>query len=487
MINQLIKERLTIMKVVCLFLLFVSCKKESEMLNPVPETSILDANAFDTPERMLGLVNGIYTKVKDPQFYGGKYIMYGDLRGEEFINRTQNIFTGYDTWGHTLNSSSNEVQNLWTAAYGAINAANVFLKGLSDNSSKVDAKLAKQYESEAKVCRALTYFSLVTLYARPFVADNGASPGLPLRLNAETLIGNNDMARSTVAQVYAQILKDLNDAEAGLPLTYSTELLNTTRAHRNTAIALKTRVYLTMGNHVKVIEEAKKIVSDLAPYAAATGVAHKLDDIKVVFSSNYTTPESVFSMPMTDLNSSTGQNAIGFIFNAAPIGNAEYSLNPTGIAGSADWRTADSRRSFLTVSGTTTFLRKFNKPSPYTDFIPVIRYAEVLLNYAESLAKTGNLLKSSDLLKAVRQRSDGGYVFVSAKTDTQEALVNSILLERRIEFLGEGLRSNDLLRNLMTIPAKGSSSLLAPAVTPAQASYIFPLPNSEILTNKLLL
>lgn len=474
-------------QVICLLLVFVSCKKETDMLNPVPQTSILDANAFDTPERVLGLVNGIYTKVKDPQFYGGKYIMYGDLRGEEFINRTQNIFTGYDTWGHTLNSSSNEVQNLWTAAYGAINAANVFLKGLSDNTSKVNATLAKQYESEAKVCRALTYFSLVTLYARPYVADNGASPGLPLRLDAETLVGNNDLARSTVAQVYTQILKDLNEAEAGLPSAYSTELLNTTRAHRNTAIALKTRVYLTMGNHAKVMEEAKKMVSDMAPYSAVTGVIHKLDDIKVVFSSNYTTPESIFSMPMTDLNSSTGQNAIGYIFNAAPTGNAEYSLNPTGIAGSTDWRATDSRRSFLTVSGMATFLRKFNKPSPYTDYVPVIRYAEVLLNYAESLAKTGNLSKSLDLLKAVRQRSDASYVFAPAKTDTQEALVNSILLERRIEFLGEGLRSNDLLRNLMTIPAKGSSSLVSPAVTPAQASYIFPLPNSEILTNKLLL
>ncbi len=263
-----------------------SCKKEAVLLNPVPETSILDANAFDTPIRVLGLVNGIYTKVKDPQYYGGKYVMYGDFRGEEFINRTQNIFTGYDTWGHTLNSSSNEVQNLWSAVYGAINAANVFLKGLSDNISKVDATLAKQYEGEAKFARALCYFSLVTLYAKPYVADNGASPGLPLRLQSETSTSNNDLARSTVAQVYAQILKDLNEAESMLPLTYSTDLLNTTRAHRNTAIALKTRVYLTMGNYAKVMEEAKKIVSDAAPFKALTGVANQLQpDIKVIFSS----------------------------------------------------------------------------------------------------------------------------------------------------------------------------------------------------------
>jgi tetratricopeptide (TPR) repeat protein len=469
-------------------LVFSGCKKESVLLNPQPEINILDANAFDTPSRVLGLVNGIYAKVKDPQFYGGKYIMYGDFRGEEFINRTQNIFTGYDTWGHTLNSSSNEVQNLWGAAYAAINAANVFLKGLSDNSSKVEPALAKQYEAEAKFSRALCYFALVTIYARPFVADNGASPGLPLRLQAETMTSNNDMARSSVASVYAQILKDLDEGETNLPLTYSNDLLNSTRAHRNTAIALKTRVYLTMGNHAKVMEEAKKIVSETAPFKAATGVQHQLQsDIKVVFSTNYSTTESILSMPMTDLNSSTGQNALGYIFNAAPAGNAEYSLNPSGILGSADWRATDARKSFVTVSGGISYLKKYDKPSPYTDFVPVIRYSEVLLNYAESLAKTGNLVKAVELLKAVRQRSDPAYVFTSSKTETAEALLNSIWLERRIEFLGEGLRSNDLLRNLLTIPAKGNSSLTAPAIAPSSPSYTFPLPNSEILTNKLLL
>jgi hypothetical protein len=66
-------------------------------------------------------------------------------------------------------------------------------------------------------------------------------------------------------------------------------------------------------------------------------------------------------------------------------------------------------------------------------------------------------------------------------------MVSSIWLERRIEFLGEGFRSNDLLRNMLTIPGKGSSSLTSPSVAPAQASYTFPLPNTEILTNKLLL
>jgi starch-binding outer membrane protein, SusD/RagB family len=475
--------------IACLLLtaFLAACKKEKDLLSPVPRTSIIDATAFDTPERVLGLVNGMYSSVKDPQFFGGKYVMYGDFRGEEFINRTANIFTGYDTWGHTLNSSSNEVVNLWSAAYTAINSVNVFLQGLNDNISKVDATLTKQYTAEAQFVRALSYFCLVTLYARPYVENNGASKGLPLRLQAETNTSNNDLARSTVAEVYAQILKDLNDAEANLPLTYTSDLLNTTRAHRNSAIALKTRVYLNMGKYDKVIEEASKIVSATAPFKANSGVAHQLQsDISVVFSSNYVSTESIFSMPNTELNSATGQNALGYILNAAPTGNSEYSVNPSGIMGNVEWKATDKRRSFLTGSGSTVFLKKYNKPSPYIDYIPVMRYSEVLLNYAEAAAKLNDLPKALALLTAVRQRADPSYTFTVGQTGTVDAIVSSIWLERRIEFLGEGLRSNDLLRNLLTIPGKGSSSLTSPSVAPSQPAYTFPLPNTEILTNKLL-
>jgi len=468
-------------------LLFSSCKKEKDLLNPVPQTSVLDADVFNTPARVLGLVNGIYAGVKDPQFYGGKYVMYGDFRGEEFINRTANIFTGYATWSFTLNSGSNEVQNLWGAAYTAINLANVFMQGLNNNSGKVTPQLFTQYMAEAKFLRALSYFSLITLYADPYVKNNGASKGLPLRLKAETTTVGNDLASSPVADVYTQIIKDLDSAEAGLPSTYGADLLNTTRAHKNSAIALKTRVYLNMGNYTKTIEEAKKIVPDAPPYKAPTGVPNQLQsDITVVFGTNYTTTESIFSMPMTTLNSATGQNALGYIFNAAPTGNSEYNLNPSGIIGNAGWTATDSRRSFLTVSGGATYLKKYNQPSPYTDYVPVIRYAEVLLNYAEAAARTGDLSRGLDLLNTVRHRSDPSYTFPAGAVGTPDSLVNTILTERRIEFLGEGFRSNDLLRCLLTIPAKGSSSLTAPAVPPSDPAYIFPLPNSEILTNKLL-
>src|SRR5690606_2812985 len=179
-------------------LCFISCS-EQEYLHPDPTTYIPQEQTFDTPERVLALVNGLYRGMKDQQFYGGHYYIYCEVRGEEYINRTANLFTAFDSWNHTLNAGSNEVQNLWAAAYRTINLCNVFLQGLVDNADKVDSEAATAYAAEAKFVRAVSYFALVTLYARPYIENNGNAPGLPLRLLAETSSANNSLARSTVA------------------------------------------------------------------------------------------------------------------------------------------------------------------------------------------------------------------------------------------------------------------------------------------------
>lgn len=465
---------------------FVACDTD-ELLNPIPETSISDKNAFDTPERIQGQVNGLYDAMKSGQYYGGRFVVYNEIRGEEYINRLTNGVTGLQTWMQNVQPGTNEVQNLWGAAYAAINRINVFLQGLEDNKAKVDPALYVQYQAEAKFLRALAYHSLVTLYAKPFNADNGNSPGLPLRLIAETSTANNDLARSSVAQVYAQILKDLNEAEAGLPANYATAALNTTRAHKNTAIALKTRVYLHMGNYGKVKEEAQKIVSAAAPFTAPSGVAHALQaDVAVPFVT-YTTTESVFSMPMSDLDAPGTQNQLGYYFNAAPVGNGEYYLNPAGIVNDPAWPATDARKTkFVVTASNNAYLAKFVKPAPFTDYVPVIRYAEVLLNYAEAAARTNDLVKAIELVSAVRHRSDATYIFPVESLLTQDGLVNTILKERRIELLGEGFRSMDITRTLQTFPEKSGSGNVAPAIAPSSTDYVWPMPNSEIATNKAL-
>ncbi len=102
-----------------------SCKED--LLSPVPKTSISDLSAYDTPDRVEALVNALYDAVKDGDVLGGRYMIYNDVRGEEFLNQTNNGVTALQTWNFTVNASSNEVNNLWRDAYYAINSQNLFL------------------------------------------------------------------------------------------------------------------------------------------------------------------------------------------------------------------------------------------------------------------------------------------------------------------------------------------------------------------------
>ena len=465
-------------------LLTASCKRE--LLTPIPQTSVADVSAFSTIPRVQGQLLSLYGALKGGGFYGGRYVIYGDIKGEDFINETSNLVTGSDVWQLNATNSATAVQGLWSQAYFTINVCNIFIEGMATTgTSVVGATLAANYIAEAKLIRALAYYSLLQYYARPYADGNGAKPGVPLRLTGIKGAGESDMARSTVAEVYTQILKDLNEAETGLPLTYS-GTTNTTRAHRNTAIAIKTRVYLSMQQYANVVTEANKIVSAAAPFTAASGVAHALQtNIATVFS-NYTTTESIFSMPMSSTSGDNPgtQNQLGYYFSKV-TGTGEYSLNPNGIIADTGWATSDKRRGFISITSSKPFLNlKYPIASPYTDYVPVIRYAEVLLNLAEAKARTatGSVdAQAVALLNAVRNRSDASKTFTVADFATSTELINAILKERRIEFLGEGIRTLDLMRLLQTIPAKGN----AQSKSPTDVGYIWPISSTELSLNKL--
>lgn len=481
------KNKLKYILTFCLGLVMMtSCHKE--LLSPVPQTFVADVTAFDTPARIANQVNSMYQGFKSGTLYGGRAQIAGDIRGEEFLNETTNGVTGYDVWLlNATGTSQNFIKNLWGQAYYAINLCNLFIDGMAaKGTSVVGTALSNNYIAEARFLRAACYLKLLEHYAKPYADGNGSNPGVPLRLTGIKESGSSALARSTVAEVYTQIIADLDFAETNLPLNYTTAALNTTRAHRNTAIALKTRVFLSMQDYARVITEANKIVPQaVAPFSATSGVAHALQaNIVNVFRTPYTTTESILSMPMTATagdNPGT-QNQLGYYWSRT-TGNGEFSLNPSGIIANAGWTATDARRAqfVATVSGKPYLNTKFNAPSPYTDWAPVIRYSEVMLNLAEALARTnaGVNVRALALLNAVRQRSDAATILAPL---TQADLINAILLERRIEFLGEGLRNFDQMRLLQTIPTKGGVS----AKAPGEPGYIWPISADELSLNPLM-
>jgi hypothetical protein len=151
----------------------------------------------------------------------------------------------------------------------------------------------------------------------------------------------------------------------------------------------------------------------------------------------------------------------------------------SGIMADAGWRTADARRALIGTAAPFRYT-KFN--SDNDNYVPVIRYAEVMLNLAEALARTNTAgvdARALALLNAVRQRSDAGATLAPT---TNAELLAAILNERRIEFISEGIRGLDILRQNIAFPAKGTIA----AVPPTSLAYVWPIPFNELAFNSLM-
>lgn len=480
--------------------MLTSCVNE-ELMNPVPETAISDLVAFDTRPRIIAQVNGIYAAFRSGQYLGGRFQVYNDIRSDDWVNLQNNGVTGLMTWNHTLAPSTREVQDLWDAVYAAIGRVNMFLEGMEANRTRIIGQNIltqdefDQFKGEALALRGMAYHHLMQLYARPF-NQNPQGLGAVLRLTASRSGANNDLARVTLQETYDQILRDLNEAEAllpTLPAVTGNSVALVSRIHENTVIALKTRVMLHMNNWPGVRTEANKIVSPAAPFISPIGVRHRLSDtFTPIFRPPYTTAESIFSMPFNTAETPGTQNGLAHYFSVSrtgrAIGNNEYAINTAStVWSSAAFPIDDARRLLvdtLTIGGNLrSFIAKYSI-FPHTDFAPVIRYAEVLLNLAEAEAMIAwPSQRAIDLLNAVFIRSNPfGTPMVETDFANRDAFINRLLLERNMEFLGEGIRNMDTKRRLLPHLAKPGVG----AVPLAATNYVWPIPESERNTNLLV-
>jgi len=500
------KNRLKYIVLAGLFSAFLaSCK--TEYLDPIPAIDISDLTAFDTRDRIIGQVNGLYTAVKDGEYLGGRFQVYNDIRGDDFLNLQSNGVTGLETWNHRLSPSSGEVTNLWGQVYNAINRFNVFIDGMNANRERIlgtnmlSEDEFNQFIGEAFALRGMAYFHLSMLYARPY-NQNPNAPGLVLRLTGQRDDTGNDMARATVAETFRQIIADLDTAKLLLPPSHgevtANDALNVTRMQRNTVIALLTRVHLHRSDYAAVLAEGNLIVPASAPFVnAGGGVQYALaSTFESIFRPPYTTSESIFSIPMTPNELPGTQNQLGHYFSAPPAGAVEYSINPDSPiwTNTTDFPATDSRRLLTETHEGHIFLDKY-PTMPHTDWAPVIRYAEVLLNVAEAEARVAESVtpRAVALLNAVHLRSNvGGTPMVPADFANVDAFVNRIMLERNMEFLGEGIRNMDIMRKRAPLGAIGrtivgvdTTWVVAPVLYTSIA-YVWPIPQSEINVNQLI-
>jgi hypothetical protein len=454
--------------------------------------------------------------------FGAATVEQGDMKGEDMIN-VQSFFAV--TYNGTYSGSSPNGQSHWETNYAMINKINVVIEGLrtAGESGVLTAAKAADGEGEMRFLRALGIHELMVFYAMPYAATSDASHyGVPVSTeavnSAEKVQIAMEAGRLTSKQCYDQILEDLNYAESNR-VESRDGVSKITHATKGAAIALKTRVYQHQGQWNKVIEEAQKLVGSSAPFTSPIG-GYKLEaSPEGVFASNGSNTESIFSIENSDIQNPGTNGCLYQMYD----GRSLVCISPIII--NADfWLEDDLRRSQLTnaraYSNKVVYWTTKYRNTDWSDYCPIIRYAEVLLNYAEAEARVNGLTqKGVDLLNAVRNRAvtDESEQFTLSSFADADALVRAILQERRIEFLAEGRRWPDIHRLTYDskfavraangkpgVPDKVAyGSLKAEHYVPASGEvepsiistqgfdyedrrYIFPIPDAEITSNPVL-
>ncbi|MBL7818235.1 MAG: RagB/SusD family nutrient uptake outer membrane protein [Saprospiraceae bacterium] len=459
-----------------------SCDK---LIEVTPRQSIDTSTALNSQENINAAITDVYVALKAVEIYGRDLICTAEALGDDsrIINRAG---------GRYVNQGSNVINNHiggWSVYYAAINRANLVLRALP-KSTFSDAKKA-ELEGEVKFLRALLYFNLMRTYAfepKAIIAslDKG---GVPLMVDGvDALSEVSYPERAPVADVYAQIYKDLTDAVAKAPTTGGPN-----KATKAAANALFARVALYNEDWANAVKYATD--------ALAGGLGRFVASNEYVASWRAAShPESIFEVLFQTRQENIGVNesiqsaytSIGSVSEATALAASRpATLPPASGWGAVVPTTAllalydsiDVRKGLyqlgLNRSNTiTTECTKFLGKSGivYMDNVPVIRISELYLIRAEAYAKQDKLVEALADVNKIRTRA--GIAASTAATST--ALLTEIEKQRRLELAFEGHRWFDLKRNKKDV-VKSTGN-----VPYGDARILAPLPTSEILVNKKL-
>ena len=454
-------------------LLFSGCR-ESFLNQEVPLVTteeLIYTNGDQTLMALQGLystLKGVYTTDKGTEgdFMGGKTYVAFDNRGDDIKNLDPNLVTLYATYQMQVGISYQENEATWYQAYLTINRVNVFLQSIEDfkTADVIGEAVANQYVAEAKFIRAMTYYYLLNLYATPYVVNKDAM-AFPLRLTAIKGSGNNNCASAKVSGVYASILDDLADANIQALPSAGNSFDAVTRATQGAAYMLRMRVYMAMAQWQDALNDGLKVTG----YELAGNVTAQ-------FASPYYTKETIFALPQSTNDKPNTQKSPTEYYRTGTICVIDKDYGVMSLpAYSLD---KDQREIAFDDNGR---LAKWDQ-SDKLQWIPIFRFAETKLNLAECYAMLNNTANARTQLNDVRSRSIATADDILDVTTLSGAdLLNAITNEKRLEFLGEGLRGIEIMRKGEHFIKQG----IGVDVAPGGNGYTWPVPQSERVLNNL--
>lgn len=468
---------------VALVLVFVSTSCDKSFLNVPPQGQVPVTEFWQSSDDATKAVNSIYGNLRgwtEVAFAPIAVESMGSDDAEKGSSASDATFmNNFD--GFTATSTDGQLSDFWNGRYQTINLCNQVLDHVP--AINMDATLKARYLAEAKFVRAYAYFRLVRAFG-----------DVPLRLHVPSSAAEFNIPRVPKAQVWAAIEQDLNDAAAGLPVSYTGSEVG--RATKGAALALHAKVsmYITPVNWTNVLNYTNQVM----------GLGYSLySDFESLFrEANENCAESIFEVQCALVQGNPGAS------------NSQYS-QVQGVRGSTgggwgfnvptqdlvnEFEAGDPRMDATIIfRGETTpegdaipaigDNPMYNQKSyvPFGEYVSgynegcqqnvrVIRYADVLLMNAEANNELGNTAAALASLELVRARARGGNnaILPQVTTTDKTALRAAIWHERRVELAMEFDRYFDVIRQ------GRAATVFGPKGWKANKNEVWPIPQSEI-------
>lgn len=484
------KRFINIMALAAVLVISASCE---DFLNIRLEGSLPSTGVdYTKAENIFQPVSAAYAQMRSDIWF--PYIAVGDISSDDSDKGSSSDDNAYakELDDYTFNPGNYMFNSLWTGYYNIVSAANnaIFQEGLYCEAMKTEENklYTRQCANEAKVIRAFAY----TWLYRTF----GEVPIVRYGMTSDELADNPAVSKE---DLYAYILKDLNEAIDTLPVSYSKAW--GTRYTKYTALALKAKAAMYMGDWTTAAAASNEIIK--------SGKFALVSDYRYLFSiDGEGCEESLMEIESSDLGQTTGAAPyVLYAYYQGPRSNTPSNMQGWGFNVPNDNLKSflegrgDSKRIDITFlqRGTTTpegdyisdkcpneyYNGKVYTPSEFNTYntnaygydhnVRLIRYAEILLIYAEALANGATAgdcgLSADDALHLVQDRAGIAH---------SAASIDNIIDERRAELALENNRIFDLIR------LGKVNEVLGPQKPNVKTHFFgrFPIPSEQLSLNK---
>jgi hypothetical protein len=466
-----------------LVLICSSCKKLIEI--PQPTDSITTTKVFATDAQANSAMAGVYTQIIHDQtntvsaysgFGTGLTMLLGSMCANDLIATSVGTQGTSNYNLNRINRNDSYPYAIWSTAYHTVYGADAVIEGIeASTSTMLHDRFRKSLTAEAKFLRAFAYFYLVNLFG-----------DVPLVMTTDFNKTVN-MTRTPKQEVYNQIIKDLTEAKAALPVDFSDFGQERIRASKWAATALLARVYLYTGDYVNAELQSSEVIShselfQLTPELNDVFLANSKEAIWQLQqnsdgSQGTATPEAYTILP--------GKNPEGLPSVPYVLSRELTDAFEPSDKRKTNWCWSGIRNGQLTYFPYKYKIGSYNREMsvPPTEYYMVLRLAEQYLIRAEARTLgNGQLDMAVADLNQIRHRAGLDNLPV---TLSRNEVIRKIEQEREVEFFAEwGHRWLDLKRT-----GRAHDVLSAvPMKQPWTGDYqlLYPIPPTEITANSKL-